>query len=689
MHNMITEVHTNSQTVDANTIPMADYRQSEKNGISFSNRVKEIIKNARARTDNSKQLKNNNPEEDITKFTVFPFQIKEDDEENGINGNHSNKESVSSFVLNKELWNIKKENKSQERITLENILNLKQMIVINQTKDIKTLNESKNQKIEDKGDTTSKKSYKESENKNFKTENVSASFINNLTSKQDKNPNINSNNNNKQNLINDSNKQILDQKFTERNDKKLSDNITVSQNPETKAFKMKESIESEKNGIFSEKINKQDNTSIANISNAKINANNHYFANSESKINHKSQKASTKIGDLRNTYYNIINPKKSNLKSDGIDKSKELINNIEQKIISKSERVKNDSSISNTHDDLSTELKNKQKYELTKNNVTSVKLNTSDSNDVQLVNRIKENIKNDSEIKAKININIDNKSETTDNQQNIKAKISDLIKLIGNKDDASDLEHISFHGKKKQTNENIEPKSSYGSKIISDPFNHKETLNGFSKGSNDLSDNKNKKDNDQKSLNNLINVKTPQTQTSELSVPKSNLGDSSFSQNSKIINLQEFGNTALTMIKNTPNNTIHSARLTLQPQSLGTVMIEISLANNIAKLDIRVDSREAAKSIESQLGVLKEKLANEGIKIESADVKLSNFEKDTKNNNGQDSGFAKREETNLKKEYLNTFGFLKDTPEIDEQDRYKSIRNFIEQGNSFGNYLQQ
>jgi hypothetical protein len=48
---MITEVHTYSQSVDANTIPMADFKQSETNGISFSNRVKEIIDHAKSRSE--------------------------------------------------------------------------------------------------------------------------------------------------------------------------------------------------------------------------------------------------------------------------------------------------------------------------------------------------------------------------------------------------------------------------------------------------------------------------------------------------------------------------------------------------------------------------------------------------------------------------------------------------------------
>jgi flagellar hook-length control protein FliK len=155
------------------------------------------------------------------------------------------------------------------------------------------------------------------------------------------------------------------------------------------------------------------------------------------------------------------------------------------------------------------------------------------------------------------------------------------------------------------------------------------------------------------------------------------------------VNLTDFGNTTFSMIKNMPNNTIHSARLVLQPQTLGTVMIEISLANNIAKIDIRVDSREAAKSIESQIAALKDKLSNEGIKTESIDVKLNNFQKETKNNNGQDSGFAKREDADIKREYLSSFGFLKDTPEIEEQEKYKDIRSFFEKSNSFSNYVNQ
>jgi hypothetical protein len=86
------------------------------------------------------------------------------------------------------------------------------------------------------------------------------------------------------------------------------------------------------------------------------------------------------------------------------------------------------------------------------------------------------------------------------------------------------------------------------------------------------------------------------------------------------IKLAEIARTINNIVKSAPANSTSTARLILKPESLGTVFVEISMNGNMAKLNIKADSREAVKSIESQIAALRDKLSQNGIKTESVDI---------------------------------------------------------------------
>ncbi|MBI5325715.1 MAG: flagellar hook-length control protein FliK [Ignavibacteriae bacterium] len=94
------------------------------------------------------------------------------------------------------------------------------------------------------------------------------------------------------------------------------------------------------------------------------------------------------------------------------------------------------------------------------------------------------------------------------------------------------------------------------------------------------------------------------------------------------VRLEEIADKTLQVAKNLQNNTSYTARLNLKPPSLGTVSIEITMKDDIAKLVMKADTREVAKNLENQLIQLKEKLNQQGIKTESIKIEVRQLEND-------------------------------------------------------------
>jgi flagellar hook-length control protein FliK len=122
-------------------------------------------------------------------------------------------------------------------------------------------------------------------------------------------------------------------------------------------------------------------------------------------------------------------------------------------------------------------------------------------------------------------------------------------------------------------------------------------------------------------------------------------------------NLSEITNITNNLVAKLPDNGNYSAILHLKPESLGSVMIEMTLKNNMLNLTFKADSPEAARAIESQLANLSEKLSSNGIHTQSVEVSYGN-EKDMTRDYGDQHQKTAKEERETKEELLKSYRML-------------------------------
>ncbi len=97
------------------------------------------------------------------------------------------------------------------------------------------------------------------------------------------------------------------------------------------------------------------------------------------------------------------------------------------------------------------------------------------------------------------------------------------------------------------------------------------------------------------------------------------------------IRINNFGNTALGFIRSIPQNATGTARLVLNPESLGMVFVEISMKGNVASVNIKAQSQETLKSLEGQIALLKDNLKQSGIETNRIETSLANNDKNDEN----------------------------------------------------------
>lgn len=105
-------------------------------------------------------------------------------------------------------------------------------------------------------------------------------------------------------------------------------------------------------------------------------------------------------------------------------------------------------------------------------------------------------------------------------------------------------------------------------------------------------------------------------------------------------------------VRLTGNSKASTATINLIPESLGQLNLKIFLAGNNVRLQIRAQSKEAMELIESKIVSLKEKLQEEGLKID--DLELSYDKEMYEYNERRDENFSRKEELENRKRYLQT-----------------------------------
>ncbi len=122
----------------------------------------------------------------------------------------------------------------------------------------------------------------------------------------------------------------------------------------------------------------------------------------------------------------------------------------------------------------------------------------------------------------------------------------------------------------------------------------------------------------------------------------------------RFIKPKDFADVTFKIINNLPANSISNARISLNPPSLGKIMIAIRLINDNLSLNIKVENKDIFKLIENQIPYLKDKLQLTGIKIENLEFN-SNNDKTVEYQNNNYSSQQKNQKENLMREFLKTF----------------------------------
>lgn len=118
------------------------------------------------------------------------------------------------------------------------------------------------------------------------------------------------------------------------------------------------------------------------------------------------------------------------------------------------------------------------------------------------------------------------------------------------------------------------------------------------------------------------------------------------------VRLEEFPSMMSRLVQNAKSEITSQAKLTMNPKSLGTVFVEINLTGTAVSIDIQTANKETAKKLETQIGVLKEKLGNLGIQIDEINVRDAETKFAQDQNTGQRGNRSKKEKNESLKKYL-------------------------------------
>ncbi len=154
----------------------------------------------------------------------------------------------------------------------------------------------------------------------------------------------------------------------------------------------------------------------------------------------------------------------------------------------------------------------------------------------------------------------------------------------------------------------------------------------------------------------------------------------------KRITPDDFPSTGIQLIKSLPENGSGNAKLILQPQALGTIIVEIKMTQNKMRMEVKADSQETVKLIESQLGNLKEKLAVNGIITEKIDVSLNQENLQNFGSAGQFQRQGKREDKTARNAFVQSLTGS-GTTDTQEAEPSSTKRNFSKQGSLIEKYI--
>lgn len=268
------------------------------------------------------------------------------------------------------------------------------------------------------------------------------------------------------------------------------------------------------------------------------------------------------------------------------------------------------------------------------------------------------------------NIQIDNKNISTENNSNVNAATlsssgstteTELSAVINN-----NINSPAVNENNEQTNNSVLTDSKIENNTVQTGENISQSNNNNSTSEENLFNNSqnNTENFDGNDTENTVE-KNIASLSAEQKTSKSESTDSDNSLNNMVgkrVKISELPQKTVQLVSQTANNTVHTAQLVLEPQSLGTVFVKIELVNNSATLNFTAENNDVLKSIEGQISVLKEMLSDKGIHTSSVNVTLksqgsdiddsSNFQQSTDRQ-------TRKEERDAKNEYMKSFTYLK------------------------------
>lgn len=135
------------------------------------------------------------------------------------------------------------------------------------------------------------------------------------------------------------------------------------------------------------------------------------------------------------------------------------------------------------------------------------------------------------------------------------------------------------------------------------------------------------------------------------------------------VKVEEFPRLTSRLAQNARTQGSTTARMVLNPKSLGTVFVDVNLAGNQLSINIKTETKEAASKIEQQLGILKERLSALGIQTENVNVKMNeDSEKQASSYQDPNNNREKREQETERRSFLKTFADLqKDLEKVEDK----------------------
>jgi len=107
------------------------------------------------------------------------------------------------------------------------------------------------------------------------------------------------------------------------------------------------------------------------------------------------------------------------------------------------------------------------------------------------------------------------------------------------------------------------------------------------------------------------------------------------------------------LASSTASGSTQSAKLVMHPKSLGTIIVQISIADSVVKLNLKGDNKESLVMLESTSMLLKERFESKGLILDSIEYELNNTGNETysskENRNGQEKTNSRKYQTDYDK----------------------------------------